>query len=116
MITGITGQINLLALNATIESARAGGAGKEFAVVANAVKNLAAQARAATERIGVKIGELRAVSDEVLGSLTAVRQSIGEVQNHVTSAAATIEQQSAVSNEMSASMHRAAAEASAIGR
>ncbi|WP_225889998.1 methyl-accepting chemotaxis protein [Indioceanicola profundi] len=116
LINTITGQINLLALNATIESARAGEAGKGFAVVANEVKNLAAQARAATERIGVEIGELRDVSDEVLTSLTAIRESIDNVQSYVTSTAVTVEQQSAISNEMSASMRRAAAEASAIGR
>ena len=49
LIGNITGQINLLALNATIESARAGEAGRGFAVVASEVKNLANQAKQATD-------------------------------------------------------------------
>ena len=51
LIGDITGQINLLALNATIESARAGEAGRGFAVVASEVKNLANQAKQATDKI-----------------------------------------------------------------
>ena len=51
LIGSITGQINLLALNATIESARAGEAGRGFAVVASEVKNLANQAKQATDKI-----------------------------------------------------------------
>src|SRR5262249_42869612 len=58
MIGDITGQINLLALNATIESARAGEAGRGFAVVASEVKNLANQAKQATDKIGTEIGSL----------------------------------------------------------
>ena len=54
LIGDITGQINLLALNATIESARAGEAGRGFAVVAAEVKNLANQAKQATDKIGRK--------------------------------------------------------------
>ena len=54
LIGDITGQINLLALNATIESARAGEAGRGFAVVAAEVKNLANQAKQATDKIGAR--------------------------------------------------------------
>ena len=60
LINNITGQINLLALNATIESARAGEAGRGFAVVASEVKNLAAQAKGATEQISKDIADMRA--------------------------------------------------------
>ncbi|HYC01996.1 MAG TPA: PAS domain-containing methyl-accepting chemotaxis protein [Azospirillaceae bacterium] len=116
LITEITGQINLLALNATIESARAGEAGRGFAVVANEVKTLAGQARSATDRIGDEIAGLRAITDEVVLALQTIRRSIGTVQECVTSTAATVEQQSAVSNEMSASMRRASVEANALGR
>ena len=55
LIGNITGQINLLALNATIESARAGEAGRGFAVVASEVKNLANQAKHATDTISKEI-------------------------------------------------------------
>ena len=55
LIGNITGQINLLALNATIELARAGEAGRGFAVVASEVKNLANQAKQATDKIGQEI-------------------------------------------------------------
>jgi methyl-accepting chemotaxis protein len=114
LINQITGQINLLALNATIESARAGEAGRGFAVVASEVKNLANQAKQATDRIGAEIGSLNAISGEVAGALTAIKQAITSVSEYVTSTAAAVEEQSTVTQEMSTSMQRAAAEASAI--
>jgi methyl-accepting chemotaxis protein len=115
-INDITGQINLLALNATIESARAGEAGRGFAVVANEVKNLAGQARGATEQISGEIDGIRSVSGEVVGSLDAIRGAMHEVLEYVSSTASAVEEQSAVASDMSANMQRAAAEANAMGR
>ncbi|QDF40857.1 PAS domain-containing methyl-accepting chemotaxis protein [Bradyrhizobium symbiodeficiens] len=114
MINSITGQINLLALNATIESARAGEAGRGFAVVASEVKSLANQAKQATDKIGAEIGSLNGISGDVVSALGSIKQAITSVSEYVTSTAAAVEEQSTVTNEMSNSMQRAAAEAAAI--
>lgn len=114
LISDITGQINLLALNATIESARAGEAGRGFAVVANEVKNLANQAKSATERISDEIEGMRSVSADVVTGLCNIKEAIESVREYVTSTAAAVEEQSAVTSEMSSNMQIAAAEASSI--
>jgi methyl-accepting chemotaxis protein len=116
LIGDITGQINLLALNATIESARAGEAGRGFAVVAAEVKNLANQAKQATDRIGSEIGNLNVISSDVVGALNAIKNSIQGVSDYVSSTAIAVGEQSKVTNEMSSSMRQAAAEAASIGR
>lgn len=110
LIGNITGQINLLALNATIESARAGEAGRGFAVVASEVKSLANQAKQATEKISSEIEGLNGVSGDVVGALAAIKAAIGTVNEFVNSTAAAVEEQSAVTNDMSVNMQRAAAE------
>lgn len=116
LIGNITGQINLLALNATIESARAGEAGRGFAVVASEVKNLATQAKQATDRISSEINSLNGISGDVVEALNAIKHEIQNVSEYVTATAAAVEQQSVVTNEMSSSMQRAAEEAASIGR
>jgi methyl-accepting chemotaxis protein len=115
LIGNITGQINLLALNATIESARAGEAGRGFAVVASEVKSLANQAKQATDRIGQEIASLNGISGDVVTALTEIKHAIQNVSQYVTSTAAAVEEQSTVTNEMSSSMQRAAAEAASLG-
>ena len=116
IIGNITGQINLLALNATIESARAGEAGRGFAVVAAEVKNLANQAKQATDKITNEIGSLNGISGEVVEALNSIKQAIQSVSEYVTSTAAAVEEQSTVTGEMSSSMQRAAAEAASIAQ
>ena len=115
LIGDITGQINLLALNATIELARAGEAGRGFAVVASEVKNLANQAKQATDKIEQEIGNLNGISGDVVGALTSIKKAIQEVSEYVTSTAAAVEEQSTVTSEMSNGMQQAAAEAASIG-
>jgi len=110
LIGNITGQINLLALNATIESARAGEAGRGFAVVASEVKNLANQAKHATDTISKEIEQLNGIAGDVAGSLTAIKVAIAEVNEFIASTAAAVEEQSAVTADMSANMQRASAE------
>ena len=116
LIGNITGQINLLALNATIESARAGEAGRGFAVVASEVKNLATQAKQATDKIGQEIGNLNGISGDVVNALDSIKQAIQGVSEYVTATAAAVEEQSTVTSEMSSSMQRVAAEAKAISQ
>jgi len=115
LIGNITSQINLLALNATIEAARAGEAGRGFAVVATEVKNLAAQAKSATDEISSEINGMKEVSDDVVRGLQGIKESIDRVREYVTSTAGAVDEQSAVTGDMSANMQRAAAEASSLG-
>jgi methyl-accepting chemotaxis protein len=116
LIGNITGQINLLALNATIESARAGEAGRGFAVVASEVKNLANQAKQAADRIEQEIGNLTGISVDVVAALDSIKSAIQGVSEYVPSTAAAVEEQSTVTEEMSASMRKAAEEAASIGQ
>jgi methyl-accepting chemotaxis protein len=113
LIGNITGQINLLALNATIESARAGEAGRGFAVVAGEVKNLAGQAKQATDRITSEIATLNDISGGVVVALGGIKEAIEHVNEFVASTAAAVEEQSVVTSDMSANMQRAAAELAA---
>ncbi len=114
LIRNIASQINLLALNATIEAARAGDLGKGFAVVACEVKNLASQARAATDRIAEEIDRLQVVSGDVVQALGEIVHGIQSVSQFVTGTSAAIEEQSAVTREMSSRMQSTAAGVSAI--
>jgi methyl-accepting chemotaxis protein len=114
LIRDIAGQINLLALNATIESARAGDAGKGFAVVASEVKNLARQAGNATDQIAREIDSLQTVSEEVVAALGTIGSSISSVLEYVTTTAGAVEEQSVVTQEMSAAMQNTATNVAAI--
>ncbi|MGZ6041205.1 MAG: methyl-accepting chemotaxis protein, partial [Asticcacaulis sp.] len=107
LIQDIASQINLLALNATIESARAGEAGRGFAVVATEVKSLANQAAASTKTIADEIARMQSVSHEVVEALSLISSSMNTVLENVTGVAGAIEQQQAVTGEISGNMQAA---------
>ena len=86
-----------------------------FAVVAAEVKNLANQAKQATDKIGTEIGNLTGISSDVVNALNSIKAAIQSVNEYVSSTAAAVEEQSTVTSEMSSSMRRAAEEAAGIG-
>ncbi|WP_310618816.1 methyl-accepting chemotaxis protein [Flexibacterium corallicola] len=79
LIDQIAEQTNLLALNATIEAARAGEAGRGFAVVASEVKTLAGQTSKATEEIAGQVVSVQKVAEQAVEAIRTIGSTINQI-------------------------------------
>ncbi|MCC7293294.1 MAG: DUF3365 domain-containing protein [Phycisphaerales bacterium] len=114
VIQDIAEQTNLLALNATIEAARAGEAGKGFAVVASEVKELARQTAGATEDIGKRIAAIQATTGESVDAISRIVQAISGVTGVSSTIAAALEEQSVTTKEIAKNMSQTATAAETV--
>ncbi|WP_433384262.1 methyl-accepting chemotaxis protein [Actinoplanes sp. CA-142083] len=108
-ITSIAEQTNLLALNATIEAARAGEAGKGFAVVASEVKDLAQETARATEDISRRVSAIQSDTGGAVTAIEEITRVIARISDFQTTIASAVEEQTATTAEMNRSVGEAAA-------